>query len=251
MTLLNCPWPEAPAHPVLSPTEVHVWCASLDQPDQMFDGLLSFDEKARAKRFRFEKDRSRFIVGRGLLRNILGSYLDYPPEIIQFIYGPHGKPGLVNEINPKKLCFNLAHSGEYILIAVTQDRLIGIDIERIQPIPNAEQLVGHYFSLIEIDEYTALSSDRKLDAFFSGWTRKEAYLKARGEGLSFPLDKFSVSMIPSKSETQMKFIDQWKLDISDWSVLSFDPAPAPGYIGALVVNGDGWKLEKWRIQNYC
>jgi 4'-phosphopantetheinyl transferase len=215
----------------------------------MFDGLLSIDESARAQRFRFEKDRDRFIVGRGLLRNILGLYLDSRPESIQFMYGLHGKPGLVKEINPKKLCFNLAHSGDLILIGVTQDRMIGIDIERIQAILNVQQLVGQYFSPMEIAEYTTLSSERKLDAFYSCWTRKEAYVKARGEGLSIPLDQFSVSMIPGKSEIRMKFIDQEGKALPDWSVLSIDPDPAPGYVAALVASGDDWKVSLWRLQN--
>ncbi|MEI7847375.1 MAG: 4'-phosphopantetheinyl transferase superfamily protein [Chloroflexota bacterium] len=249
MTISNCTWHEAPTHPVLSSSEVHVWCASLEQPVTMFDGSLSIDERARAQRFRFEKDRDRFIVGRGLLRYILGLYLDYPPEAIQFMYGLHGKPGLINELNPKKLCFNLAHSGDLILFGVTQDRAIGIDVERIQSISNVQELVGQYFSPMEIDEYTALSSESKLDAFYSGWTRKEAYVKARGEGLSIPLDQFSVSMIPGKSDIMMKFVNQQGVVLPDWSVLSIDPDPAPGYVGALVVHGDDWKLVKWRMPN--
>lgn len=247
MVLLTCPWPAAPASPVLTRDEVHVWCAALDQSETNYFPLLSPDERARARRFRFERDRQRFVVGRGSLRVILGDYLNSPPEKLQFEYGEHGKPALAAESPSQTLCFNLAHSGDLALYAVTQGRKIGIDLELIHPVPDAQQLAEQFFSLLERAELDALPLDRQLEAFFSGWTRKEAYLKARGDGLAYPLDQFSVSMSPENPARLLKGKDGPQ-ELSRWSLQSLTPAPAPGYVAALAVEGHTWRLAKWQLQ---
>jgi 4'-phosphopantetheinyl transferase len=244
MTTPNCPWPQAPTHPVLSGDEVHVWCASLEQNAADYTPLLSPDEQARARRFRFEREQRRFIVGRGLLRVILSRYLNFPPEKLQFKYGEYGKPAL--ETGAHTLCFNLAHSGELALYALTANLEIGIDLEQIHPIPDVQQLAEQFFSPMERAELAALPPDRKLDAFFSGWTRKEAYLKARGDGLIYPLDQFSVSMASEKPARLLSVKDAPE-KLSRWSLQSLVPAPAPGFVGALAVENQPRRLVQWQL----
>ncbi len=246
MTIPNCSWPKAPAHPVLSSDEVHVWCASLDQNAAGYEPLLSADEQAKAQRFRFEREQRRFVVGRGLLRNILSLYLNFPPEKLQFKYGKQGKPALNTDEFQPTLSFNLAHSGELALYAVTADLEIGIDLEQIRPIPAVQQLAEQFFSPLERAELAALPSTQKLAAFFSGWTRKEAYLKARGDGLTYPLDQFSVSMASEKPARLLNG-KEGPQELSRWSLRTL--APAPGYVGALAVAGHNWRLEQWQCAN--
>ena len=230
MTLPNSTWSTPSAHPVLSDDEVHVWRASLDQPTADYAVLLSADEQAKAQRFRFEQDRRRFIVGRGTLRIILGRYVNSPPEKLQFEYRAHGKPVLTAE----SLCFNLSHSEELALYAVTHNREVGIDLEHIRPIPDVGKLAEQFFSPAERAELDALPLSKKLDSFFSGWTRKEAYLKARGDGMTYPLDQFSVSMDCEQPAKLLEVKDDPQ-ELSRWSLHTL--TPAPGYIGALAVEG--------------
>ena len=247
MTLLNCPWPLAPEYPQLSREQVHAWCASLNQPVESYLDLLSEDEKIRAKRFLFHQDQRRFIVARGLLRTILGLYLEIAPGAIQFSYTKSGKPVLVEKTGGPNLCFNLSHSGDLVLIAFSHDRQIGIDLEKIRPVPDVMQLVSQFFSTEENAEFTTMPHDQKLIAFFSGWTRKEAYLKARGDGLFFPLSQFSVSLATEKNTCLLESHDE-PGELSRWSLVSLTPVPVPGYIGALAVEGYDWKLVQWQMR---
>jgi 4'-phosphopantetheinyl transferase len=243
MTLLNCPWPAAPVSPVLAGDEVQVWCASLAYPEAEYFSLLSPDERGRARRFRFERDRRRFVVGRGLLRTILGRYLNLPPETFQFTYEASGKPALADETS---LCFNLAHSADLALYAFTRERDLGIDLEEIHAVTDVQQLADQFFSPRERAELAALPAERKLEVFFSGWTRKEAYLKARGEGLGYPLDLFSVSMAPELPAQLLESSDG-SAELARWSLQALTPPPAPGFLAALAVAGAGWRLEQWQI----
>jgi 4'-phosphopantetheinyl transferase len=247
MTPLNCPWPAAPAHPILAEDEVHVWCAALDQPAAEYAPLLSADEQARAARFRFERERRRFTVGRGLLRLILERYLNFPAKKFQFEVGISGKPALTSDFLPQALSFNLAHSGELILYAIARNLQLGIDLEEIHPIPEVTQIAEQFFSPLERAELATLPPERKMEAFFSGWTRKEAYLKARGEGLDYPLDQFSVSIDP---EIPAKLLESKEggEELSRWSLQSLTPAPAPGYVGALALAGRALRLVQWQMR---
>jgi 4'-phosphopantetheinyl transferase len=245
MTHPDTSWTHAPAHPSLSGDEVHVWRASLDRPAMDYAILLSEDERVRAERFRFDQERRRFIVGRGTLRIILGRYLNLSPEEVEFEYRPNGKPVLSSGLLHTALSFNLSHSGEMLLLAVTYYRAVGIDLETIHSDLDVETLVEHFFSPTERAELEALPSDKKLASFFSGWTRKEAYLKARGEGLTYPLDQFSVSMDCDKPARLLDVKDDPQ-ELSRWSIHTL--APAPGYIGALVVEGHHWHLAQWQLE---
>jgi len=245
MTLPDPQWTHSPVHPALSADEVHVWRAGLDRPAADYARLLSRDEQARADRLRFEQLQRRFIVGRGTLKVILGRYLNVSPEEIEFEYRPNGKPALSSGLRHTALCFNLSHSDELLLLAVTYQRAVGIDLETIRPDLDVENLAERFFSPTERAELEALPSDRRRASFFSGWTRKEAYLKARGEGLTFPLDQFSVSMDCDKPAKLLDVKDDPR-ELSRWSFHTL--TPAPGYIGALAVEGHNWHLVQWQLE---
>src|ERR1700738_3040122 len=184
----------------LVPDEVHVWRALLDQPRSslsLFTQVLSANERARAERFYFDADRRRAIIARGLSRLLLGHYLGRPAHQIEFKYNAFGKPALADADCP--LQFNVSHSGDVILVATAIDRVLGVDVERIkQDMANAE-IAARYFSPCEYRTLLALPPEIRGEAFFACWTRKEAYLKARGDGLSLPLDRFDVALAPARA----------------------------------------------------
>lgn len=176
----------------LAPGEAHVWRASLDVPQPQLDelkGCLSEDELTRAARFKFDRDRNRYIAGRGILRRTLAGYLRTNPAAIRFAYNPQGKPSLP----AGGLQFNLSHSGGEALYAVSLDVELGIDIERLNPAVEVEQIAANFFSPAEVAAILALPPRQRHNRFFDFWTRKEAYLKALGHGLSIPLNEFDVS----------------------------------------------------------
>lgn len=244
MVLPDPSWTSSSIHPTLSGDEVHVWRVSLDQPAADHALLLSSDEQMRAERFRFERERRRFTVGRGALRIILGRYLNASPEDLVFEYGANGKPTLSTRSLQPELCFNLSHSEELMLLAVTQKREVGIDLEYIRPNLDVEKLGEQFFSPSERAELDALPSEKRLNSFFSGWTRKEAYLKARGDGMTYPSDQFSVSMDCDQPARLLAAKDDLR-ELTRWSFHAL--TPAPGYIGTLAVEGHGWDLVQWHF----
>ena len=179
-----------------------LWTAALDSIARErlgnLQSLLSPDEKQRAFRFRFEIDRNRFITCRGILRELLGSCLGIEPPRICFTYGPHGKPqlNLPNEGKKGVLGFNLSHSASWAVYAVAFGN-VGVDLEVIRPVPEMDALVECYFSASERNAFASFAPELRLKAFFNCWTRKEAYVKACGGGLSIPLDQFEVSLDPT------------------------------------------------------
>jgi 4'-phosphopantetheinyl transferase len=252
--LFNCAWGPSPSDVYvatsiagrnrlrMSNCDVDVWCAVLDPSAAWAQWLvqtLSKDELLRAERFHFERDRLRFIVSRGLLRVILGRYLDMEPGQLHFSYGPRGKPTLIETPTDGKgkLCFNLAHSNGLALIGVTREREIGVDFEYIRPIANAEQIVQSFFSPREIAMLQSVPRDQKLTAFFNCWTRKEAYVKATGDGLAQPLNQFSVSLAPCEPAKLLAVAADAR-EVSRWCIQSL--TPAPGYVAAVVVEGHAW-----------
>ncbi len=246
----NWPLPPPPVGPAaLAGNEVHLWCARLEQPPTRVAQLvqtLAPNERQRAERFYFEPDRQRFIVGRGLLRTILGNYLGLEPGQLQFDYNSHGKPSLAASLSTGRegqLCFNLAHSQGLALYAVTYKREIGVDIEYIRPVPEAEQIVARLFSAQEKAQFLSLPLTHKQKAFFNGWTRKEAYLKARGNGLAHPLTEFDVSLAPGEPARLLSLKGSTQAAAA-WSI--HDLTPAPGYVAALAVKGLNWQLKCWQ-----
>lgn len=230
---------------VLPHNEIHVWRASLDQNLVHLQHLvknLSEDELDRANRFHFEKDRNRFIIGRGILRNILSSYLDIEPHQLEFCYGSRGKPALKTPDRNDWLHFNLSHSQGLALYAFARDRQIGIDLEHIHPISGIDQIVAQFFSAREHATFLALPPSQQLAAFFHGWTCKEAVLKAIGEGLALPLNQYDVSLLPDRA-AELLSINGDRAAAKQWLLQSF--VPAPSYVAAFAIQKRDWQVKCW------
>lgn len=238
-------WHLPPKQLSVSSSEVHIWRVLIDRPTlpvEQLAKMLSADELTRAERFYFERDRNRFIVARAALRTILGSYLGVAAKQVQFCYGHRGKPALAPIQAKSGLEFNLSHSGEVAVCAVTRDRDIGIDVEFIRPITEAEQIAKRYFSVRENASFQALPNSEKQAGFFYHWTRKEAHLKAEGEGLSANSDRFDTSVAMEEA----KMLESSDRTCNRWFLQEF--TPAPNYIATVAVEGKGWNLTYWQYQ---
>lgn len=220
----NIDWKPAHVHPELRPGEVHVWRIPLsgNAPGEL-DALLSRDESIRAERFHFEHDRARFICGRGLLRTILGRYLKADPCTLQFAEGAHGKPELTGIASP--LRFNLSHSDDLMLLAVTHARAVGVDLEMVRENVPVETLADYYFEPEDAWRLRLLPPPQRLWRFYELWTSTEAQLKADGTGIGHGLKV---------------------LQPDRWSLLKL--VPAEGYTAALAVEGDDFQVECWSWQ---
>jgi 4'-phosphopantetheinyl transferase len=247
MTVPGNLWGPPPADLRLSWDDIHVWRASLDQPAvplEQLERTLSGDERERSARFYFERDRQRYIVGRGTLRIILSRYLAIEPGQLQFRYGTHGKPALALATGGERLRFNLSHSQDLALYAVGCDREVGVDLEYARRVSDIEQIAERFFSPREYAAFQTLSTDQRFQAFFDCWTRKEAYIKAIGDGFSIPLDQFDVSLAPGEPARLMS-IGGDPLKASGWSLREL--LPAPGFVAALAVEGQGLRLNCWDV----
>jgi 4'-phosphopantetheinyl transferase len=191
-------WPEGPSSPDLSSDHVDVWRVWLDEPVEITPtpSILSSDELTRASRFHFEKDRLHFARCRSALRFLLSRYVGISAAEIRFEYQPSGKPEVAAQQNPCRLRFNVSHSAGLALIAVSAGHRVGIDIEKIRADVDITTLAERFFSDRERAGLRALPDHLRLPAFFACWTRKESFLKATGDGLSFPLADFSVATHP-------------------------------------------------------
>jgi 4'-phosphopantetheinyl transferase len=221
----------------LADDKVHVWRLSLGSLALNFQAawvVLSRDERERANRFHFEADRRRSVIGRGYLRLLLGRILRLPAKSLRFEYGEFGKPRLT-PIQEPRLEFSVSHSGDMVLIAVSRARAVGVDVEMVRADIDVDGIAERFFSINEYKSLASLAGPSGREAFFRCWTRKEAYLKARGEGLSTPLDQFDLSFVPGE-ETRHDpgEVKRWRLE---------PLAVPPGYAGAVVAEGSDWKLE--------
>lgn len=227
--------------PLLTPApleehQVHIWLAHQPTVKHQAASLrqwLSSSDLERAERYLFQKDRDRFILSQGILQVLCSSYLGISPLIVSFTKNPYGKPGLLDS----NLYFNLSHSGEWIIYGFGRKPFIGIDIEQERPIENLHSLVGYYFSPAEVRAFTRESADRQLTAFYRGWTRKEAYIKAVGMGLSLSLHDFDVSL----DETPRLLSTQHEADCH-----FYDLQVADGYTACLAVNTSVTDLQVFR-----
>lgn len=211
-----------PPGATLGPFDVHLWRLELDAPEAHPGHVLatlSADERARATRFRFPVDRRRFITGRGMLRACLGRYLSVDPGSLRFGYTSFGKPVIREPAAGRSLAFNVSHAGGIALLAFGLSRRIGVDIERIDSTLAYEAIARRFFAEGEVAAIRSLPPDLRIRAFFACWTRKEAYVKARGEGITVPLDQFEVSVLPD------------------------DPGPA------LTVHGDPSESSLWLLRS--
>jgi 4'-phosphopantetheinyl transferase len=198
--------------------------------------LLSDDERLRARRFVFDRDARRYIVARARLRQLLGVRLSVPPESVEFVYGAHGKPALARRFADSGLCFNVSHCDDVAVYALSHGRAIGIDVEAIRVIGDADVIAARVFARRENQAYQALDARDKPLGFFNCWTRKEAFIKALGDGLSHPLDRFEVSLAPGEPAKVLR-VENTLGDDSGWSLDSF--SPAPGYVAAIASRDRG------------
>jgi 4'-phosphopantetheinyl transferase len=241
---------ETGARWALAEDEIHVWHVSLDRPPsdvRRLARMLSPDEQERARRYRGERLRERFIVGRGILRMLLSRYVGCPPGRLRFAYGARGKPALA-PAEGSDLRFNVSHSDGLALYAVARGREVGVDVERLRELPRAERIAERFFSTEETAALKAEPAERRVEAFFTCWTRKEAYIKARGDGLAHPLDQFAVSLVPGEPARLWVAGDGDAREIARWSL---DALPlAPGYVAALAARGRGWRLttRSWPLR---
>ncbi len=196
-------WPKGPSKPEFPANRIDIWRVCPDEPlgaGSEFS-VLSDDEIDRAKRFLFEKDRIRFTRCRSALRELLASYLAIPAAEVRFDYLAGGKPQLAADLNPRGLQFNVSHSGVVALIAISDACLLGVDVEKIRDEVDTAALAERFFSLRERAGLRALPDHLRVPGFFACWTRKEAFIKATGDGLSFPLADFSVTTHPNLKPT--------------------------------------------------
>ncbi|HJT55558.1 MAG TPA: 4'-phosphopantetheinyl transferase superfamily protein [Ktedonobacteraceae bacterium] len=236
------PWANPPEVLLLAEAEVHVWRATLDLPPSKIEALeplLNADELARARRFHFAKDRTHFIAARGMLRAILGRYLTREPQSLSFAYNDYGKPSL----DKGDLSFNLTHAHGMALYAITRHRAIGVDVEYVQREMEWESIAVHFFSPYEVNMLKAVSPDMQPIAFFNCWTRKEAYIKARGMGLSLALNSFDVSLTPGEPAALLDIREEGQ-DVANWSLYNLHPGS--DYIAAVVVEGQASSLQCWQ-----
>ena len=251
MTALDPAWNTPPPDMVLASNKVHVWLASLDLPPTAILALrrtLTADELARVKRFHFTEDRARFIAARGVLRDILARYLGTEANQVCFRYSSHGKPSLAagsqrgGQRKPP-LHFNLSHTSDLALVAIARGRRVGVDIESMRTDIAQDLIAARSFSPREQARLRALPIHLKAQGFFNCWTRKEAYIKARGEGLSLPLDQFDVSLAPGEP-ARLLHVEGNAEEASRWTLAEL--VPRPSYVATLVVEGHGWRLACWQ-----
>lgn len=228
--------------PALAPGEVHVWRIPLRRDAVRISEsvrLLSEDERRRMARFRFDVHRERFALRRGALRILLGRYLGEDPAAIVFRYSSRGKPDVERPPSAGRLRFNLSDSEELAILGVTTAAEIGVDVERLRELPDVDDLARRYFSIAERKEYASLAPERRTAGFFNCWTRKEAWLKARGEGLAVDLRSFDVSLTPGSAARLLATRDPAE-DSGRWSLHAWEPEP--GFVAAAAVEAAAPRL---------
>ena len=255
----DCDFTPRPARDLaLPPGEIHVWVVALDAEPAAVERLarsLAADELERAERFHFDRHRRRYMVGRGALRTLLGSYLGLPPAAVRFSYGPRGKPflaespataaaALPSPAGAGGLFFNLSNSHELALAGFLRGAELGVDVEFLKPMPDLEQIAERFFSASERTALRELPEHQKREGFFNCWTRKEAYLKAVGEGLAAPLNSFDVTLIPGEPP-RMLTLGGDADRAAGWFFRCF--RPAADYIGALAAEGGALPVRTFRF----
>jgi 4'-phosphopantetheinyl transferase len=239
-------WPLAPQPIRLQPGQVHLWAAATNDftsQVRQLGLLLSPAEQAAAGKFRYVRDRNRYLVRRGLLRLLLGRYLPLPPSAIEFQLGPYGKPELrAGAAAP--LFFNASHSADIAVCAITSACPIGVDIERTRKIPDILKIARRYFRPRETETLLALPADARLQAFYACWTRKEAFLKATGEGIAESLPKIEVTLAPQDPPAVVSLFGKPRAS-EQWQLQPF--SPAPGYVGCVAYHHAPLALSQWRV----
>ncbi|MGA8501095.1 MAG: 4'-phosphopantetheinyl transferase superfamily protein [Candidatus Sulfotelmatobacter sp.] len=229
----------------LSKDEVQLWRVDLEAlgaDEPRWQRVLSADEAARASRFHFARDRQRYVAARALLRIILASYLETDAGSLRFSYSEKEKPSLGPEHAHCDVRFNITHSGGIALLAFTRGREIGVDVEQIRHDFDPGAIARRYFSTHEQNQLADLPAEEKVEGFYRCWTRKEAYIKATGDGLSLPLSQFDVSLVPGEPNALLATRPD-PSEAGSW--LLQEVAAGPGYVAALCARGRDWKLNDW------
>jgi len=232
--------------PLLLPeNEVQVWRVDLEvvrAEEARWQSVLSPDESTRAARFHFAVDRQRFVAARAVLRTILAGYLTADPKGLSFSYSKKEKPSLGPGQADSGVTFNVSHSGGIALFAFARRREIGIDVEQVRRDFDVEAIAKRFFSTREQEQLAALPKESRFEAYFRCWTRKEAYIKATGDGLSLPLHQFDVSIAEDDSDALLCT----RPDNSEATLWRLRDIPAgAGYVAALCVRGREWRLKDW------
>ena len=233
-------WETPSGWPRLSDDEIHVWCVELDAAGEeaALAAYLSADEhEAERAGLLSGTHQRRFVVARGMLRQLLGRYLDRDPGAVAFARGAHGKPFL----QKGELHFNVSHTHELALYAIARDREVGVDVEWMRPQVAHEQIAARFFSLEEQEALAQVPDEERRAAFYNIWTRKEAYVKARGDGIAAGLGTFAVSL---GAEAALLHSDEGRDEVERWKLIALEPAD--GYVAALCGAGVDWQVQGWR-----
>ena len=236
-------WSPGPAAPRLAAGEAHVWRASLAlgaEELRRLHALLSDDERVRAARFRYDVHRERFIAGRGTQRLLLARYLGVDPAAIRYRFAAHGKPALDGPEAASGLRFNVSNAEDGLLVALVLDREVGVDLEPVHRVVDRDAVARRFFSVPENQVYDTIPEAQRDAAFFTCWTRKEAYIKAVGDGLTMPLDCFDVTLRPGEPARLLATRGD-PSQAARWTLRELDPGP--GWLGALVVEGAAPELR--------
>jgi 4'-phosphopantetheinyl transferase len=238
-------WPSPSGAFCLDTETAHVWGFLLRVSGAVLDHLaatLAPEEKRRAASFRFERDRNRYVAGRGTLRRILGGYLKTSPAAVRLGNGPYGKPFLVGEFADSAQ-FNLAHCEDIALLALTRGCMVGVDLERVRGMDDADSMAAGFCSKREYAEFKAMPESERDAGFFRLWTRKEAWLKATGEGIGECLNQVEVTFQSSQPARFLGLPSKEKETPNEWTLQEL--APAPGFLGALALAGKVRQVCCW------
>jgi len=243
-------WLSPPSQPVLPEQTVHIWQVRLDAPEGLLRHLasvLAAEEQARAARFHFQPDRRQFIIVRAVLRLLLAGYLGQSAPAVTLGYTQFGKPFLLRPDGESKnaITFNVSHSHEVALLAFARGARIGVDVERVRPELAGTHIAERFFSPREVAALRALPAAGQPAAFFRGWTRKEAFVKARGEGLSLPLRNFDVSLAAGEPAALLH-IESDPAEVQRWTLRTVTPTLS-GYVAALAVESRGFVLSCYQL----
>jgi 4'-phosphopantetheinyl transferase len=222
---------------------VDVWCADLDGSSHAFSEfwcVLSHEERAKAFRIRSQENHKRFVIQHGLLRFLLSHYVPVAPAQHKFTHGRRGKPELERARGLSRLYFNMSHSSDKALYAMTGVTEVGVDIERIRPLDDLDSLARGFFTPHEAATLNAQTPKKKLEAFFNCWTRKEAILKATGQGITGGLDGVEVTVTPDEPAHVLNTKDKGDNTLP-WSLHAW--LPARGYVAALAYRGPRLELK--------
>ncbi len=245
---MSCRWPAAEKILLPGSQQVDVWCVELDSAQffiENFLGILDEAEKERAARYHYEADRRKFILRRGVLRLLLGNYLNTQPSQLRYTTNEFGKPAL-DQCFGSNLQFNLSSSGDTTLLAFAEGRRVGVDIERVRQDFKTGPIAKRFFSAVEQASLSQLPAGQRVQGFYNCWTCKEAVIKAEGRGLSLPLPSFDVNFAPGEPARVLAARDE-ALGVMQLKLQELEPSN--GYAAALAVEGENWQAACWRYED--